>query len=36
MTRTFRSILASLSLLLFAVSAHAEPATYVLQTPGVV
>lgn len=36
MARTFRSALAALVILLVAGSAWAEPATYVLQTPGVV
>jgi hypothetical protein len=36
MKRTIRPILATLALLAAAVAAHAEPVTYVLQTPGVV
>ncbi len=36
MIRRIRPAVATLALLLVAGSAHAEPVTYVLQTPGVV
>jgi hypothetical protein len=36
MARDFRHAIGTLALLLSIGSAHAEPVTYVLQTPGVV